>query len=198
MTNINDVPTCIIKNILSYTDVPSRIQFSSACKEYRSKYYPSTMQISNYLMNLLRYKNNTIERIKSKNSKLSNIASNSSHLLGWNVCDICLLTCDDSECCSICDKRVCGYCYKKYEKEWRKIYVCKLCLERCISCNTEFTNKTIKTKIKCAYCKKNICKKCVDNYNCTQCCKYGICNSCIILGISCKKTGKLKCKMCYT
>jgi len=175
----NNLPTCIIKHILNFTDIITTIKFSITCKQYLKTYYPPIKTIISLFNIIIKVKN-----IKHNIATHCDIGMNYEY--GYECCFLCFY--DESHInneCTSCKKPCCDNCI-----------IDNYCIQ-CYKCN----NCNIIKKDK-----NNECKLCHLKY-CNNCKKYGItcgtkqeshfvCNNCTNVLYYCNICKTKKCNIC--
>lgn len=204
MLSINNIPICIINKILGYTDITTQIKFSSTCKKYHDKFYPSTKSLIQFFTALNVAKNILINTYSKKLDIIDEYYCTGNGIRnGYDMC-VCGLFEYDAPICVVCENIACECCRVTYDED--KLIICKYCYWPCYKCKKHITNYDISTiknnpnaliKIKCYYCNYSLCQDCVkNNPNIIICCDNIICSKCQILAFPCKKCGLLKCEKC--
>lgn len=182
MTSINDIPLCVLKNILRSADIFTQIYFSMTCKKYYEKLYPSRSAIGMLVNKLFNVRSNRLGKLLLDDY---NIGKNEK-----SYCCICWKIKYEIELyeCNICKLGCCSDCKNSYPSLFGVI--CKKC-NNCVNCS----KKMDISEDNCYYCGHVICNECLNNIT-FKCCDNIVCQKCSILRNLCTTCKKPCCYEC--
>lgn len=207
--SIELLPPCLIRYILSFTDILTTIKFSITNKIFYKKYYP--------VDDIVKIKN-ALDKLKKKSNKHKNIGEYIYHTQNIYFDRIECNPYADLKYCKGCESETCcaRFSYSvdndtktlpdfhiPYDlpKLFTKVYCgyCFRCNNSCMICNKNNNSKDLW----CHMCKRYICSEC-DNkcknpfgFSCTCSADENfVCNECSLLNFYCTKCKLKKCLLC--
>ena len=172
--SLNNLPSCIIKYILNFTDILTTIKFSMVSKKYYNYCYPSIKQIREIASGIINLKNVKYRKISHKN-----------FFIGI-MCDVCKKTSFNNINCSGCKMVCCNSCFFNNN-----------CA--CYKCDKCGNSANIIKNERCTVCNCSFCANCIGNNYIEY--KHGehiICTTCIILSYYCSNCKTKKCLYCIS